>query len=256
MNALAKTWENFGAIRRSLGRPLVVAHRGAKALRPENTLAAFALALEQGADALETDLRFTRDGQIVLHHDATLDRTTTGGGPVGAHTLAEIKQLYTRNRDGTLSEERIPTLLELIAATGEQAPLLLELKDPLFLERSHAAALAQTLAATGMTRRVALVSFHFDYVQAVQAADPALPAGFITMMNPLPKRGAQLHGPFWPLLYLNPGYVAWAHRQGGIVAPLDPNPEARVQFYVRRNVDALLADNPASVLRALGAAPP
>ena len=99
-----------------------------------------------------------------------LERTTTGSGPLAARTLAELKQLYTRNRDGTLSEERIPTLLELIAASGAQTPLLLELKDPLFLEPSHAAALAQTLAATGMTQRVALVSFHFDYVQAVQAA--------------------------------------------------------------------------------------
>jgi glycerophosphoryl diester phosphodiesterase len=250
------TWDDFSTIRRNLGRPLIIAHRGAKALRPENTLAAFALALEQGADALETDLRFTRDGQIVLHHDATLERTTTGSGPLAACTLAELKQLYTRNHDGTLSEERVPTLLELIAATGAQTPLLLELKDPLFLERSHAAALAQTLAATGMTQRVALVSFHFDYVQAVQAVDPALHGGFITMVNPIPKRGAQLHGPFWPLLYLNPWYVGWAHARGGVVAPLDPNPEARVQFYLRRNVDALLADNPAGVLRALGVVPP
>lgn len=250
------TWDDFSTIRRSLGRPLVVAHRGARTQRPENTLAAFALALQQGADALETDLRFTRDGHIVLHHDATLDRTTTGSGPLAEHTLAELKQFYARNPDGTLSEERIPTLLELIAATGAQTPLLLELKDPLFVHHPYAEALANHLAAAGMTQKVALVSFHFEHVAAVRAVDPALPAGFITLTNPFPKRGAQLHGPFWPLLYLNPWYVTWAHAQGGIVAPLDPNPEPRIGYYLRRNVDALLADDPASVLRALGVAPP
>ena len=52
-------------------------------------------------------------------------------------------------------------------------------------------------------------------------------------------------GPFWPLLYLNPAYVAWAHRMDAIVAPLDPNPVPRLDFYLKLGVDALLADNPA-----------
>lgn len=236
------------------GRPLVVAHRGVPVRCPENTLASFALALKQGANALETDLRFSADDQIVLHHDATLERTTNGAGAVRAHTLTELKRLRTRKRDGTLTEEPIPTLLELIESTGAQTPLLLELKDPLFLEPSHARALADLLSSTGMTDQVALMSFHFEHVQAVARADPALAIGYISALNPIPRRHARLLGPWWPLLFLNPLYVGWGHRLGSIVAPLDPTPESRVWLYKLLNVDALLADDPASVLAAVARA--
>ncbi|MBK8047726.1 MAG: hypothetical protein IPK16_11705 [Anaerolineales bacterium] len=78
-------WDNFLEERRIYGRPFVVAHRGARTLEAENTLRAFLLALAQGADALETDLRFTRDDVLILFHDATLERTTEGAGAVRVH---------------------------------------------------------------------------------------------------------------------------------------------------------------------------
>lgn len=243
-------WRDFRE-RFAPGRPLVVAHRGVPVVCPENTLASFALALTQGADALETDLRFTADDQIVLHHDATLERTTNGSGAVRSHTLAQLKQLRTRTRDGELTDEPIPTLLDLIEMTGGRTPLLLELKDPLFLEAGHARVLADLLASTGMSGSVALMSFHFEYVQSVALADPTLQIGYISASNPLPRRHARLLGPWWPLLLVNPFYVAWGHRLGSIVAPLDPTPEARIWLYKLLNVDALLADNPATALDAV-----
>ncbi|MCL4860807.1 MAG: glycerophosphodiester phosphodiesterase [Caldilineaceae bacterium] len=72
-------WSQFYQQRKTRTRPLIVAHRGVPVMQPENTLPSFALALEQGADALETDLRFTRDGEIVLFHDATHDRRPRRG---------------------------------------------------------------------------------------------------------------------------------------------------------------------------------
>lgn len=247
------TWDNFLVERRRSGRPFVVAHRGARTLAPENTLRAFFLALVQGADALETDLRFTRDGEIVLFHDPTLERTTDGSGAVADHTLAEIQRLRTRRPDGVLVEDRVPTLAELIAATGGQAPLLLELKDPRFLERSCAEKLVQTLERGGVMRSSALISFQFAHVAAVRSVCPEIPVGHITMKDPWPRRGAQLLGPLWPLLYLNPAYVWLAHRQGSVVAPLDPNPLPRLDYYVRLQMDALLADEPGRVVEALKA---
>lgn len=240
-------WREFRE-RYAPGRPLVVAHRGVPVTMPENTLASFRLALQQGANALETDLRFSADDQIILHHDPTLERTTDGRGVVRDKTLAELKQLRTRKRDGTLTNEPIPTLLELIEMTNAEVPLLLELKDPLFLNPSHARALADLLASTGMTDKVALMSFHFEHVQSVAQVDADLAIGYISALNPIPMRGAQLLGPWWPLLLLNPFYALWGHAQGSIVAPLDPTPEGRIGIYKFFNVDALLADNPATVL--------
>ncbi|RIK28454.1 MAG: hypothetical protein DCC55_38690 [Chloroflexi bacterium] len=243
-------WSEFRQKRRSR-RPLVVAHRGVPVAEPENTLSSFALALQQGADALETDLRFTRDGEIVLFHDATCDRTTDGYGALSNLTLAELKRLHTRAPDGRTLDTPVPSLAELIEFTHAQTPLLLELKDPRFGERGYAEQLVRLLKQYDMIERSAIVSFHPEYVASVEAVCPEIPTGKITLRNPLPTGKAELLGPFWPLLYLNPLYVAWAHRLDKIVAPLDPTPEPRIGYYLRLRVDALLADNPASVLAAI-----
>ncbi len=248
------TWDNFAQARRQIGRPFVVAHRGAPVAEPENTLASFALALAQGADALETDLRFTRDDEIVLFHDETLERTTDGQGKVRDHSLSELKRFRTRRPDGSgWSDERVPSLVELLIATQARTPLLLELKDRLFLQPSYAQKLIDTLQAYGILRSSAIVSFDMDLVRAVNRVDPEIPTGMITMWNPLPSARMRLLGPVFPLLYLNPVYVAWAHRMDAIVAPLDPNPTPRLDTYLWLGVDALLADDPAKVLAALKA---
>lgn len=240
-------WDTFRDERRRVGRPFVVAHRGARLLEAENTVRAFLLARLQGADALETDLRFTADDKLILFHDPTLDRMTDGSGPVRDHTLAQIQALHTRRPDGALRADRVPTLTELIEATGGCTPLLLELKDPLFLQERYAQILVDTLTQGGVLRRSALVSFHFEHVLAVKRACSEIPIGHITLKNPWPKRDAQLLGPIWPLMYVNPFYTAIAHRSGSIVAPLDPTPEPRLHQYVRWGVDAVLADDPGGV---------
>jgi len=87
----------------SAARPLIAGHRGYKAMYPENTMLSYRKALELGVDMIEIDLRLSRDGHLVLIHDATLDRTTNGRGPVERHTLKELLAL-----DAGLGE-RIPT---------------------------------------------------------------------------------------------------------------------------------------------------
>ncbi|MCB9138179.1 MAG: glycerophosphodiester phosphodiesterase family protein [Caldilineaceae bacterium] len=229
----------------------MIAHRGAPKEEPENTLASFARALKQGADVLETDLRFSRDGEIVLFHDATLERMTDGAGTVSEQSLARLKRLETRRPNGTLTAERIPTLVELLAMTGAQTPLLLELKDERFIEERYARRFIDTLAGYGMLDRAAVISFQPALVHAVRQLYPPLIAGYVTLSNPRPPRDAQLAGPFWPLLLLNPLYVRTVHRRGSIIAPLDPNPLPRLALYRALGVDALLADEPGPVVRAL-----
>lgn len=250
----AMNWPQFRATRKQRTRPLVVAHRGTPDLQPENTLPSFQLALAQGADALETDLHFTRDDQIVLFHDRTLDRTTDGQGVLRNHTLAELKRFQTRTPTGALTDSRILTLAELIEATNAQTPLLLELKDSRFVAHNDAARLVELLERYDMVQRCAIVSFHPDYVAGVAAVQPAIPTGNITLWNALPTGKAELLGPLWPLLYLNPLYVWWAHRLAKIVCPLDPTPEPRIPYYLRLGVDALLTNNPAKTLDAIAQA--
>jgi glycerophosphoryl diester phosphodiesterase len=92
----------------------VAAHRGGAALWPENSLAAFRGALALGVDALEFDVHPTADGELVVIHDATLERTTTGHGAVAEATLAEVRALRLRGRDGTVTEQMVPTLAEVL----------------------------------------------------------------------------------------------------------------------------------------------
>ncbi len=104
--------------------PLVIAHRGASAYQPENTLAAFALAIEQGAQMIELDLHMSRDQQVVVIHDEVLDHSTNLKGRVDQLTLAEIK------RANAGKGERVPTLDETLDLTLGKVRLYLEVKDP------------------------------------------------------------------------------------------------------------------------------
>jgi glycerophosphoryl diester phosphodiesterase len=94
---------------------MVIAHRGASAYAPENTLAAFDPALHMGCRHLELDVDFSSDGHIVVIHDDTVDRTTNGTGSVGSHTLAELRTLDAGAWFGTpFTGERIPTFAEVL----------------------------------------------------------------------------------------------------------------------------------------------
>ena len=252
---MSLTWTDFDELRRlrkERGRPFILAHRGVMRSEPENTLRSFHRALDQGADLLETDLHFSADGEIMLMHDPTVDRTTDGSGAVGEMTLDEIKALRTRSPvDDSLTDQTVPTLRELIDATNREIPLALELKDPLFLQPEYGQRLVDLLTDTGMMKRVAIISFEWDFVAAVKRVEPSIPIGQITMNKLIPPKGAEMAGPIWPLIFANPLYIWMAHRRRAFVAPLDPDPEPRCWLYRHMDIDALLANDTASVLRAL-----
>lgn len=233
-------------------KPYLLAHRGNRVRCPENTLAAFRQALADGADAIETDLHLTADGVFVCIHDATVDRTTDGRGPVAGMTLAELGRLSASYGRPEFHSERVPTLAELAALLPADVALALELKTDRFLEPAICRRLADELAAAGVRERTVALSFSLARVQAVQAAAPDLPVGWITLSRLLPVPGVQLLGPLWPLLLINPFYPLLAHRRGQLVAPLDPLPDRRLWLYKLLRCDAVLSDDPASTLAALG----
>ena len=107
----------------------VIAHKGASGIAPENTLAAFAMALEMGVDMVELDVRQTKDEEIVVIHDETLDRTTNGKGLVHDYTLEEIKQLDAGSWfDPEFSDQRVPTLKEVLDIIKGKCKVLIEIK--------------------------------------------------------------------------------------------------------------------------------
>jgi glycerophosphoryl diester phosphodiesterase len=237
-------------------KPYVMAHRGNSAACPENTLAAFRRALADGADIIETDLHLTADDVFVCIHDGEVDRTTDGHGPVAAMTLAQVKTLSASYGRSAFATERVPSLAELCELLASEAPgvaLALELKTDRFLEPDVCRKLADELAATGMLDRTVVLSFSLARVQAVAAAAPDMPKGFITMSKLTPKGvDAQLIGAFWPVYFLNPFYVRQAHAAGQITCPLDPTPGGRLWYYRWLGCDAVLANDPAATIQALG----
>lgn len=233
-------------------KPYVMAHRGNQVACPENTLAAFRRALADGADIIEADLHVTADGVFVCIHDATVDRTTDGTGAVAEMTLAQIKAFSANYGRPEFAAERVPTLAELCQITPPDVALALELKTDRFLEPEVCRQLADELTRYGVRERTVVLSFHLPRVHAVAAVAPDIPAGFITVTNPWPPADAQLLGPFWPLLLINPFYVAIGHRRGQLVAPLDPAPDGRLWLYRLLRCDAVLTNDPAATCRALG----
>jgi glycerophosphoryl diester phosphodiesterase len=165
-------------------KPLVIAHRGDSAHRPENTLASFASALELGAELVELDVQLTSDGSVVVIHDETLERTTTGRGPVSAHTLAEIRALsagYAQRFGAAFAGERVPTLAEVLGLLRGRARALIEIKHEAVTESEdgiEARAVAEVLRAD-QAAEVAFLSFSKKALVRCRRLAPEVPRGHI-----------------------------------------------------------------------------
>jgi glycerophosphoryl diester phosphodiesterase len=134
--------------------PQIVAHRGSSADRPENTLASARRAIEAGANAVEVDVRTTKDGVLVLSHDATVDRMTEGRGKVNDKTLAEIQQLDAgREFNPKFAGERVPTLEELLTHCRDKIEVQLDLKES---GEPYERMVAETVRAAGDSRHIIL----------------------------------------------------------------------------------------------------
>ena len=232
-------------------KPYVMAHCGNWVACPENTLAAFRLALADGADILETDLHLTADDVFVWIHDATVARTTDGSGAVAMMTLAELKTLSASYERPEFQDERIPTLAELAAILPADIALALELKTDRFLEADICRRLVAELDRAGVRDRSFTLSFSLPRVQAVHQVAPDIMMGWITLSRWWPLRGVQMLGPAWPLLLRNPLYVGIAHLRRQFVCTLDPTLDPRLWLYRLLRCDAVLTDDPAATCRAL-----
>ena len=232
---------------------LVVAHRGGANLAPENTLAAFKNALQLGIQVMELDVHPTRDGHLVVIHDDTLERTTTGMGSVQQHTLEELRQFDAGSWfDARFQKERIPTLRSILQLAREnQAGLVIEVKHPEDGPRyPHIEEqLLEELREENMIERVVVISFDEETIRNL---DPSLKRGFLfyqpTDLTQLGK--LDWIGPYLGLV--DRPMVEQAHALGMKVNVWTVNEEQEMRRMLDIGADAVTTDSPDVCLKVGG----
>ena len=228
-------------------KPLVIAHRGASAYKPENTLGAYALAVEQRADMIEIDLHRTRDGAIVVAHDRDLEHFGAEG-TIAASSLAEMKSLDAGHGRGESAE--VPTLEEVLDGFGKQIPLNLEIKWS--KEGDYAGLEDATLAALderGLGESILFSSFRDSVLGRLRDARPD--ARLATLVDPRrPERilaraeavGSEAINPHFVLA--TPELVSDAHASDLAVYVYTVDEEDHMKRLLDIGVDGLFTNRP------------
>jgi glycerophosphoryl diester phosphodiesterase len=244
---------------------------------PEHTLAAYQRAVEDGADALECDVRMTRDGHLVCVHDRRVDRTSTGRGPVTRLELADLDELdwgswWGDTDDGVEPDSeparhRVLTLERLchvVADARRPVQLAIETKHPSRHAGRVERELVTLLARFGWTRcppgsapTARVMSMSETALRRVAARAPLLPTVLLLPWLPpqyrsgLLPRGTGIAGPSLRVLRRDPGYVARVHRHGGQVHVWTVDRDPDVHWCAELGVDALITNRPLAVRELL-----
>lgn len=245
-------------------QPAVAAHRGGALLWPENSLLAYREAVALGVDFVETDVHLTADEAVVVLHDATLDRTTTGNGAVRARTLADLSGLRLRAADGNPTGEIVPTLAQLLDLVGaSRAGLLLEIKSGPGRQR-YPGLEERTLGLVrdhGLLDRTVVMAFEPETVRRVRELAPAArTAALIARGRERRDRlsgeealdraravGATHVGINFRLL--ESAVVGAVQRAGMAVGAWTVNEEADIRHVLGLGVDVLITDRPDLALK-------
>lgn len=165
-------------------RPYVIAHRGISGKAPENTLAAFARACETpGIDMIELDVRLSKDDEVIVLHDRTLQRTSTGNGAARHYSTTEIRELDAGSWfDPSFSKERIPTLEEVLALVNKRRWVNIELKSEFFFPEKHELLeqrVLDTVKNLGYSDHVLFSSFNHRIVETIKRFDRGARTGVL-----------------------------------------------------------------------------
>lgn len=215
---------------------LKIGHRGAKAYEPENTLRSFQRAIEYGVDAVELDVRKTKDNQLVVIHNVDVNKTTNGSGAVNELTLDEIKKLVTEKN------EKVPTLEEVLTLVGNQVKILIELKETGYEEH-----VLDLIRKKGMINNVIIISFHENSLRKVRELDSEIVTGLIYVRHKNPIQTALDLGATYLLSLYHFTHsidVKKAHEKGLKIIVWTINNVEEVAEFKNKGVDGIASDRP------------
>ena len=234
-------------------RPILFAHRGASAHAPENTLAAFDLALRHEADAFELDAKLSADGQVVVIHDQTVERTTDGQGDVRYMTLAALQELDAGSFfDIAFHGERIPTLAQVFETFGHKTYINVELTNYASPDDDLPDRVVALVKHHRLEKRILFSSFNPRALLKARRLIPEVPVGLLALPG---RRGwwarSWLGRVVVPYDALHPesadvtaGLVASAHHRGHRVNVWTVNQPEDMQRLFALGVDGIFTDDP------------
>ncbi|MDD2561946.1 MAG: glycerophosphodiester phosphodiesterase [Eubacteriales bacterium] len=232
-------------------RTLVCAHRGASGYAPENTLEAFQLAVEQGADAVELDVQLTRDKQLIVAHDERIDRVSDGSGLISMLSLKDIKSHLFNATHPAYLDSRAPTLEEvfdLLMATG--LVINVELKNSRIPYAGMEEKCIELARRKGMSKRVIYSSFNHHSLVKVKTIDPDAACGLLydcCMVEPwvyADHLGIEALHPHYSELLLNPRECGEAHKAGLKVNAWTVNDDRDMKKVFELQADMLITNYP------------
>ena len=245
-------------------RTLVIGHRGAPgalcgvpgAVTPENTMPAFELAAEQHADGVETDVHFSKDGRIMIIHDAKIDRTTNGQGLITDYTYDELCVFDAGIKTGPeFKNVRIPTVDELLALCRRTSMILnIEIKSA---DPAMPAALHELVKKYGMADATIYSSFDHEQLMRMLRIDPDAFVAPLYSINLIKawdytkNMGAKAVHPKDNQLSLYEGYVDRCHEYGIRVHPWTVDDPEKARRYAELGCDAVITNKPALILETL-----
>ena len=235
-----------------LDKVTITAHRGDCSGAPENTLAAFELAIENGADIIELDVRQTKDGEIVVMHDENLKRVCGVNKKVGKLTYEELQKYspgkkYRGPNEELYREEKIPTLQEVIDLVGDRAKLNIELK-PAKTDKNLSQRVAEIIAENDYYDNCFVASLTYGAIRRIKLSDPKVKTVYVM---------AVAMGDFYDLeyadgfsikyRYINNEIIKQAHKRGKDVYAWTVDDKQILESMMLMNVDSIITNNPAKM---------
>jgi glycerophosphoryl diester phosphodiesterase len=242
-----------------LPRPTIFAHRGASAHAPENTLAAFQLALNQGAPAIELDAMLCADGQVIIIHDDTVNRTTNGFGKVRQMPLAAIKELDAGSSfSSTFKGEKVPTLAEVFETVGQQIFINIEIKNYASPMDNLPSQIASLVNQFNLGEFVLFSSFNPLALLKIHRLLPQVPCGLLIFHGAAGGWARSWLGRRFPCQALHPdlrdvtpSFVTSTHRAGRRMHVYTVNQPDKMKSLFTLGVDGIFTDNPQLALSLL-----